>query len=103
MILPALLELIQDDEIVNHPTAIRVYCRLLREPTILYEPAEVITWKMGHRLKVSRERVGMALDLLVRRGYVVEHGRASRRVRRVTIPLMRQCGDGDAPPQRLRP
>lgn len=79
----------EDDVIVDHPTAMRVYARLLRNPRIFTEPQDVKAWAMADDLHTHRDRVNAALDLLVERGYVVEHKRGLNQVRRLTLAIER--------------
>lgn len=82
-----------DDAIVDHPTALRVYARLLRNPRIFTEPQDVKAWVLAEQMHAHRDRVNAALDLLVERGYAISHGRGLNRVRRLTLAITRQVPD----------
>lgn len=86
----AWFDLHDDDAVVDHPTALRVYARLLRNPRIFDEPQDTKVWAIALEMHANRETVSAALDLLVARGYVIEHPRGPSRVRRLTIPQERQ-------------
>jgi hypothetical protein len=70
---PAFFDLISDDAIVAHPTAIRVWAVLARNPLILYEPQRVPAWHLADTLHVERNTASRCLALLIARGYVIEH------------------------------
>lgn len=82
----------EDDEVTSHPTTMRVYARLLRNPDIFFTPQDVKIWVLAEQLHTSRERVQKALDQLVERGYAVEHARAGKRVRRFILTRVRVIG-----------
>lgn len=90
-----------DDVVVAHPTAIRVYAVLLRNPRICYQPQDVKAWLIAETLHTHRDRVNAALNLLIHRGYVLEHGRGQNNVRQVTVLLERDptatCPRREAP------
>ena len=79
-----------DAAVVDHPTALRVYARLLRNARIFTEPQDVKAWALAAELRTHRDRVNAALDLLVERGYLVDHERGLNRVRRLTVAIVRQ-------------
>lgn len=89
MIIPALLELVQDDTITAHPTAIRVYVYLLRTPLICVKPHSIKTWLVAEQLKADKKSVRSALNLLIAQGYVVEHERGTYNERNVTVSIER--------------
>lgn len=95
-------ELHDDDAVVDHPTALRVYARLLRRGAAIFRtPQAVKIWLLAEQMRAHRESVIVALDLLIRRGYVVEHGREMNNVRRITIAKIR--AESQAGSQRGRP
>lgn len=85
MTFPAWFDLMEDPEILKRPAAQRIYARLLKNPRIFYEPLDVKAWLLADDLKMGRNTVNEALDLLVKRGYLLDHGRDGRNTRRVTI------------------
>lgn len=86
-----------DDAVADQPTALRVYARLLRNPRIFTDPQDVKAWLLADELHTHRDRVNSALDLLVARGYLVEHERGLNNVRRLTVAAVRQSFDAAAP------
>lgn len=94
MTFAAWFELHADDEIVAHPTALRVYALLLRNSRIFTEPQDTKVWWLADKLGAERETVRRALELLIARGYVVEHERGFNNVRRVTVAVVRQDSGG---------
>lgn len=58
----------------------------LRPPTLHFtEPREKKIWTLAAELHMSPRKVRDALDWLTARGFLVEHGRDSRGVRRLSI------------------
>lgn len=103
MIYPAWFELYSDTVIIDHPTALRVYARLVRNPRIFMEPQDVKAWALALDMHTHRDRVNGALDLLLARGYAIEHPRGLNNVRRITLAIERQlcasgCHPNEAPP-----
>lgn len=99
MTFAAWFELHADDAIVAHPTALRVYALLLRNPKIFTEPQDTKVWWLAEKLNTERETVRKALELLIEHGYVVEHPRGFNNVRRVTVAAIRPEGwQGNPPP-----
>lgn len=98
MTFAAWFELHNDDAIVAHPTALRVYALLLRNPKIFTDPQETKVWWLADNLGAKRDTVIHALELLIARGYVVEHARGPNQVRRLTVAVLRS--DSGRPPNR---
>ena len=90
MIYAAWFDIHNDDVIVAHPTALRVYAHLVRNPTAFMQPHELKIWLIARQLRTNNRRVINALNLLVSRGYVLEHARGDNKARRVTIAMERQ-------------
>lgn len=89
MIYAAWFDLHNDDVVVDHPTAMRVYARLLRNPLIFMLPQDVKGWLIADDMKVQPRSVYRAIDLLIERGYVIDHGRGTNNVRRLTLAMER--------------
>lgn len=89
MIYAAWFDLHNDDVVVDHPTAMRVYARLLRNPLIFMQPQDVKGWVMAGEMGVKPKSVYRAIDLLVERGYAIDHGRSMNNVRRLTLAIER--------------
>lgn len=77
----------EDDEVVDHPTALRVYARLLRNPRIFTEAQDVKAWALAEEMHADRGSVNAALNLLIERGYAISHGVGLNRVRRLTLAV----------------
>lgn len=89
MIYSAWFDLHNDDVIVAHPTALRVYAVLLRNPLVFMRPQAVKMWLIADQLRVEKKSAIAALNLLVARGYVIEHEREMNNVRTVTLAIDR--------------
>jgi hypothetical protein len=89
MIYAAWFDLHNDDIIVDHPTAMRVYARLLRNPLIFMQPQDVKAWALADQMGVDKKSVHAALALLIARGYAIDHGRSLNNVRRLTLAMER--------------
>lgn len=64
----------------------RVYMHLVNGGIVNHvRPVEVKVSGLSSTLKMSRRKVTEALDWLIWRGYVIEHGRHERRVRVITL------------------
>lgn len=91
MTFPAWFDLNRDREIAKKPAAQRVYAHLIETyPRIFFDPIDAKAWLIADELGLERETVGQALAVLCDRGYLLEHGRAPRNIRRVTIALTRR-------------
>lgn len=89
MTLPAIYDLLADDRVSR--TAHKVYVRLLQtHPRILSEPTEVKAWALARQLGTHRDRVNEAIERLLERGYLIDHGRGTNNVRRITVAVVRE-------------
>lgn len=95
MIYAAWFDLHNDDVIVAHPTALRVYARLVRNPLIFMHAQDVKAWVYAAEMKVQPRSVYAAINLLIARGYAIDHGRSVNRVRRLTLTMERPDGAPD--------
>lgn len=82
----AYIELLADAKITDHPTALRVYGLLLRDPLIQAAPRVVKIAAMALALGLRCASVSEAINLLVERGYLVDCGRNARGMRRLLVP-----------------
>lgn len=99
MICPAFLELINDDAVRDHPTALRVYVQLARNPLIYVKPHDVKAWLMADDLHTHRDRIADAFRLLIARGYALEIERGSNNIRRLQLLIERgACHPNEAAP-----
>ena len=89
MIYPAWFDFINDDAVVDHPAAFRLYGRLLRNPYILFKPYTFKEWFYAEQMKTDRKTVRRAIRLLIARGYVLDHGRGQNNTRTITIATER--------------
>lgn len=88
---PAWFDIHKDPEISRRPTALRVYANLVSRTAIFYVPQEIKTWKLADDLGADKGEVIAALNLLAKLGYIVEHGRGSKRERIITVTLDRSA------------
>lgn len=89
MTFPAWFELHRDAVIIRHPACSAVYANILNRPNAFHDPQEVKAWLIAEQLGFEKKTVIAALNLLVARGYLAEHARGFRRVRRFTIAITR--------------
>lgn len=81
---PALEPLPLDPVVAAHPVALRAYLRLLWQLDFS-EPRPVKAWGLAEELCVRPQTASRAMDVLVRRGYLKDHGRGPKRVRLFTL------------------
>jgi hypothetical protein len=86
---PAWFDLHKDRIITAKPSAIRVYAHLLENPRCQFEIQDVKAWLIADQLGMARDSVNEALDLLTKRGYIIDHGRGQNNVRRLTVAIIR--------------
>jgi DNA-binding MarR family transcriptional regulator len=86
---PAWFELYRDRIISQKPSACRVYAYLLENPRCQFEIQDVKAWLVAEELGMARDSVNEALNLLIQRGYVLDHGRGQNNVRRLTVAITR--------------
>lgn len=89
MTYPAWFDLMADPAILARPAAQRVYAHLLQNPRIFYEASDAKAWQIADELKMARDTVNEALDVLIEHGYLLDHGRDERKVRRVSVVIKR--------------
>jgi len=68
----------------------RVYMHLKPPRLHFTQPREVKVWAVASELQMSPRKVRDALDWLTERGFLAEHGRDSRGVRRLTVEYERE-------------
>ena len=51
---------------------------------------DVKAWLLAEQLGMGRDSVNGALNLLVDRGYLIDHGRGQNKVRRLTVAIIRE-------------
>lgn len=74
----------------------RVYMAL-RPPRLDFtQPTEVKVWAIAEELSMSPRKVRAGLDWLVDRGYLIAHGRGTRRVRSLRLAYAVQRADRPA-------
>lgn len=89
---PAWFELNKDPIVRARPAAQNVYSYLIEHyPRIFFEPQDVKAWAIAEALHIARDSANHALDLLIERRYLLDHGRGQNNVRRVTIALTREA------------
>ena len=84
---PAWFDLQRDRVIADTPAASRVYAHLIENPHCHFEIQDVKAWLIAEQRGMSPGTVNAALDLLIKRGYVISHGRGQNNVRRVTVAI----------------
>lgn len=89
MTFPAWYDLHKDRVIAANPSTIRVYAHLLENPRCTFEIQDVKAWLVAETLGMARNSVNDALDLLINRGYLIDHGRGQNNVRRITVAIHR--------------
>lgn len=93
MTFPAYEELVEDESLPR--TAVKLYRWLVRNhPQALREPVPVKTTAAGHAISRARRHVGLALQVLIDRGYLLDCGRRQGAgcvyIRLVMVPFLRQ-------------
>lgn len=94
MTFPALLSLPDDPVISAHHAAVRLYLKLLGILDF-NEPRDVKAWGLAEFLRVEPRTVYGCLTMLVRRGYLIDHGRRNGRKnmpRRFTLAWSCEAG-----------
>lgn len=90
MTFPAWFDLHCDKAVTANPSALRVYAFLIANyPRIFFEPQDVKAWLIAETEQMGRDSVNDSLDLLVARGYILDHGRGQNNVRRLTLTITR--------------
>lgn len=90
MTFPAWFDLNRDPAIRDKPSASAVYAHLIETyPRIFFEPTDAKAWLIAQVTHLARDSVNESLDLLINRGYLIDHGRGLNNVRRVTIAITR--------------
>jgi hypothetical protein len=95
MLFPALMDLLENAELMEQPLVWRIYRQLTKEPRILTQPRDLkaasLVLQVGRNPHSSRHRtqVRRALRVLIEQGFVVEHGRGANNMRRVTLAFDR--------------
>ena len=97
MTFPAWFELHRDRTMRRHPAAMTIYASLLTLDRILYEPRTVKAWVLAEAEGLEKETVLCAMNLLVERGYLLEHERGPNNVRRFTVATTRASGSTPNP------
>lgn len=95
---PAWFDFHKDKEINKHPAAGRVYAAILGLENILFVPRAVKAWVLAEGLGIRKKSVIRSLNLLVQRGYLIEHERDTNNVRRFTVAGTRHPKPGTSSP-----
>lgn len=86
---PAWFELMDDDVIFEHRTAVRLYRDLMRTPLAYVSPQDVKITQKAYSLAVHPDSVRTALALLIDRGYLHDCGKGFRGIRSVILLIER--------------
>ncbi len=92
MTFPAWFDFYKDPVIRRHPVACAIYASLVEDSRTFYDPRPVKAWALARELKVEKKHVLAALNLLVKRGFLIEHARSLNRVRSFTVVISRPGG-----------
>lgn len=95
--LPALDQLMLDPIIAERPAVHRVYWLLLKTLDV-NEVRHVKAWTVAETLKLNKKTVFKALELLVDRGYLIEHDRTTNNIRQFTLAYSRSSIPKRTPP-----
>lgn len=87
--IPAWFDFHRDRVMQKHPAACTVYATLLSLENILFEPRPIKAWVLAEALEMEKETVLKGLNLLVERGYLVEHARSANNVRVFSVAIHR--------------
>lgn len=87
MTFPAWFDFARDPVMLQHPATLAVYGEIVGRPNCFYTPHEVKAWVLADKLGFEKETVLKAFNLLVERGYLVEHSRAQNNIRRFTVAI----------------
>lgn len=85
MTFPAWFDFARDSVMLRHPATLSVYAHIIERPKSFHDPQEIKVWWLAETLGFEKETVIKALNLLVERGYLVEHSRAQNNIRRFTV------------------
>jgi Fe2+ or Zn2+ uptake regulation protein len=88
MSFPAWFDFQRDRVVADSPTVSRVYAFLLENPRC-FEKQDVKAWLIAEQRGMARDSVNRALDLLVERGYLIEHGRGLNKVRCLSVAIVK--------------
>lgn len=89
MTFPAFFEFVRDVAALRHPAAIAVYGHILQLPGAFHTPQELKAWYLADLLHFEKTSILEAFNLLVERGYLIEHDRGQNNVRRFTVCITR--------------
>lgn len=90
MIYPAFFALYEDDVVIRHPAALRVYAWLLRDPSTFLRPKRVTNFALAAGIHVRKPATASSgLTLLIERGYVRLCHRDETKARHVMLNVER--------------
>jgi DNA-binding IclR family transcriptional regulator len=90
---PAWFQFHRDKVMQKHPAACTVYASILGLDNIFWQPRPIKTWLLAEGLGMRKKTVRQSLNLLVKRGYLVEHPRGDNQVRTFTVAMTREAAD----------
>lgn len=82
---PAWFDFHRDKTLRRSPACGAIYAAMIGLDDIFIVPRPIKTWVLAEALEMERETVGLALDRLVEHGYLQEHERDEKNVRRFTV------------------
>lgn len=85
MTFPAWFDFHKDAVIRRHPAAMVLYAHLVGVPESHWTPQPLKAWALADEFKFKKETIISAMNLLVKRGYLIEHARGTNNVRAFTV------------------
>jgi DNA-binding IclR family transcriptional regulator len=98
---PAWFDFHRDRVMVRNPACGAVYAAFVGLKNISMVPRPMKVWVLAEALGLKKSTVSRALDLLVGHGYLVEHERDEKNVRRFTVSIVIESGSST--PERTHP
>lgn len=88
MTYPAWFDFHKHPVIRRSPACGSVYASMVGLENIFFHPRPVKAWVMAEALQLKKSTVLKALDTLVHHGFLIEHERDEKNVRRFTVALV---------------
>lgn len=85
MTFPAWFDFHKDKVIRRHPIAMCLYAHLVNIPESFFEPQPVKAYVFAEEYNFKKANVLKAMNLLVERGYLIEHAKGMNGVRSFTV------------------
>lgn len=85
MTFPAWFDFHKDAVVRRHPAAMVLYAHVVGIPESHWKPQQLKAWVLAVEFKFEKGTILSAMDLLVGRGYLIEHARGLNNVRSFTV------------------